>query len=307
MRSIQKAANFGDAKALYDSIKKAIGPTVRKTVPLKSKTSEVITDEGKKMECWVEHYLKFREIDFLANGKALGEDGIPAEVIKYNKSVLLKHLYSLITTSWEEDYVPMTLVSNTEDELQYIINKLSNAFEKFGLLIDFQKTKIMAQSTTNFPSISIDGNPLQVFDNFTYLESTICSNLSMDTEITNRIAKASSVMARLKNRIWNNGLLTTKTKLKVYNACVISTLLYSCETWTTLSRQESRLNSFHLCCLRKILQISWGDRVPNTEVFHHASTTSIFALPSHRRLRWLGHVRCMDPERILKQLLCGEL
>ncbi|XP_046986007.1 uncharacterized protein LOC124556011 [Schistocerca americana] len=56
--SIQKAANSGDAKAMYDGIKKAIGQTVRKTVPLKSKTSEIITDEGKKMECWVEHYLE---------------------------------------------------------------------------------------------------------------------------------------------------------------------------------------------------------------------------------------------------------
>ncbi|XP_046980043.1 uncharacterized protein LOC124545187 [Schistocerca americana] len=130
---------------MYDGIKKAIGPTVRKTAPLKSKTGEVITNEGKQMECWVEHYLELyaaenevskdacdaikqlpvmeeldamptmeelsREIDSLANGKAPGEDGIPAEVIKYNKSVLLKHLYSLITTSWEEGYVPMTYIS----------------------------------------------------------------------------------------------------------------------------------------------------------------------------------------------------
>ncbi|XP_046998223.1 uncharacterized protein LOC124613553 [Schistocerca americana] len=143
---IQKAADSGNAKAMYDGIKKAIGPTVRKTAPLKSKTGEVITDEGKQMERWVEHYLELyavenevskdacdaikqmpvmeeldamptmeelsREIDSLANGKAPGEDGIPAEVIKYNKSVLLKHLYSLITTSWEEGYVPMKAYEN---------------------------------------------------------------------------------------------------------------------------------------------------------------------------------------------------
>ncbi|XP_047120326.1 craniofacial development protein 2-like [Schistocerca piceifrons] len=142
-RHIQKAADSGDAKVMYDGIKKAIGPTVRKTAPLKSRTGEVITDEGKQMERRVEHYLELyaaenevskdacdaikqisvleeldamptmeefcREIDSLANGKAPGEDGIPAEVIKYNKSVLLKHLYSLITTSWEEGYVPMSM------------------------------------------------------------------------------------------------------------------------------------------------------------------------------------------------------
>ncbi|XP_047111645.1 uncharacterized protein LOC124788422 [Schistocerca piceifrons] len=101
---IQKAADSGNAKAMYDGIKKAIGPTVRKTAPLKSKTGEVITDEGKQMDRWVEHYLELyaaenevskdacdaikqmpvmeeldamptmeelsREIDSLANGKA---------------------------------------------------------------------------------------------------------------------------------------------------------------------------------------------------------------------------------------------
>ncbi|XP_046998266.1 uncharacterized protein LOC124613594 [Schistocerca americana] len=57
-RRIQKAADSGNAKAMYDGIKKAIGPTVRKTAPLKSKTGEVITDEGKLMERWDEHYLE---------------------------------------------------------------------------------------------------------------------------------------------------------------------------------------------------------------------------------------------------------
>ncbi|XP_049858189.1 craniofacial development protein 2-like [Schistocerca gregaria] len=56
--SIQKAADSGNVKAMYDGIKKAVGPTVRKTAPLKSKTGEVITDEGKQMERWVEHYLE---------------------------------------------------------------------------------------------------------------------------------------------------------------------------------------------------------------------------------------------------------
>lgn len=33
-------------------------PTPTKTPPVKSKTKEVITDQGKKLEHWVEHYLE---------------------------------------------------------------------------------------------------------------------------------------------------------------------------------------------------------------------------------------------------------
>ena len=97
--------------------------------------------------------------------------------------------------------------------------------------------------------------------------------------------------------------LTTKTKMAVYNACVISTLLHGSETWTTYARQERRLNTFHIRSLRRIMGLSWQDKVPNTEVLSRAGLPSIFTLLRQRRLRWLGHVH----GRIPKVLLYGEL
>ena len=41
---------------MYDGIKKALGPALNKTAPLRSSTGEVITDRGHRMERWVEHY-----------------------------------------------------------------------------------------------------------------------------------------------------------------------------------------------------------------------------------------------------------
>ena len=37
--------------------------------------------------------------------------------------------------------------------------------------------------------------------------------------------------------------LSVKTKMAVYNACLISTLLYESEMWTTYAKQEWRLNA----------------------------------------------------------------
>ena len=67
-------------------------------------------------------------------------------------------------------------------------------------------------------------------------------------------------------------------------------LLYGSESWTLYTRQERRLNTFHLCCLRRILGISWQDHIPNNEVLARAGTLSMYALLTKRRLRWLGHV-----------------
>ena len=43
---------------MYEDIKQATDPNVKKIVPLKSTTGEIITDGRKQMERWVEHYLE---------------------------------------------------------------------------------------------------------------------------------------------------------------------------------------------------------------------------------------------------------
>jgi len=96
--------------------------------------------------------------------------------------------------------------------------------------------------------------------------------------------------------------------MAVYNACVVSTLLYGSETWTTYASQERRLNSFHMRSLRRILCITWQARVTkfNAEVVSRAGLSSLHTLLRQRRLRWLGHVSRMKDGRIPKDLLYGE-
>ena len=101
--------------------------------------------------------------------------------------------------------------------------------------------------------------------------------------------------------------LTLKTKILISQACGLSPLLYGSETWTTYSRQEKRLNSFHMRCLRKIMNIRWQDKVTNTEVLHRAKIPSLVSILSNRRLRWLGHVKRLPNNCIPKQILFGEL
>ena len=199
------------------------------------------------------------------------------------------------------------VATHSERQLQSLMDRFSQACKDFGLTMSLKKTEVLAQDTDNQPKISVDDYELKAVNQFTYLGSTISSNISLDAEIDKRIGKAATTLARLTSRVWENPKLTIKTKIAVYNACVVSTLMYGSETWTTYARQERRLNSFHMRCLRRILGISWEDKVPNTEVLSRANLPSMFTLLRQRRLRWLGHVRRMDDGRIPKDLLYGEL
>ena len=109
---------------------------------------------------------------------------------------------------------------------------------------------------------------------FTYLGSTVTNTLGMDPELNRRIGRATSTLARLTKRVWENGKLTTNTKMAVYRACVLSTLLYGSESWTLHARQEKRLNSFHMRNLRRILGIKWSDYITNNEVLELANIPS---------------------------------
>ena len=142
------------------------------------------------------------------------------------------------------------ITAHTETALQELINCFALACSQFGLTISIKKTNLLSQDLSAAPSISIGDCTLDVVEHFTYLGSNISSNLSLDTELNMRIGKASAAMARLTKRVWEN---TIKIKTRVYQACVLTTLLYGSESWTLYTQQERRLNTFHLRCLRSCL------------------------------------------------------
>ena len=117
------------------------------------------------------------------------------------------------------------LASHTESGLQGLMDRLSHACKEFALTISIKKTNVMCQEVETPPSIN--NKTLNCVNIFTYLGSTISSDLSLNAELSIRLVKpAAAVMAKLSKRVWSNKNLTVPTNLQVYQACVISTLLY---------------------------------------------------------------------------------
>ena len=199
------------------------------------------------------------------------------------------------------------LVSHSRQGLQRLLDDFSKACRDFRLTISVKKTEVLTQNTTSDPSISVNDCILKVVDQFKYLGSTISRNLSLDSEVNIRIGKAASAQAKLNESVWENKNLTINTKMRVYRACVLSTLLYFSETWSTYTSQENKLNAFHLRSLQRILGISWSDHISNEAVHNKSCIPSIQAILSKHRLRWLGHVKRMDDSRLPKLLLFGQL
>nr|VZI44332.1 unnamed protein product [Spirometra erinaceieuropaei] len=193
------------------------------------------------------------------------------------------------------------LNTTSEEEMQRSTDLFSAACENFGLVINTQKTVVMHQPPPNSatapnvpPQISVNGTQLQVVENFPYLGSTLSRNTKIDDEVANRISKASQAFGRLQSTVWNRYGLQLSTKLKIYKAVILPTLLYGAETWTVYAEQARRLNHFHSSCLRRILRLKWQDRIPDTDVLERTGILSIYAILRQIQLRWSGHLVRMD-------------
>lgn len=203
------------------------------------------------------------------------------------------------------------LVAHAESDLQMMLDRFSEASKLFGLTVSLGKTEVLHQPAPNThppaPSIVIDDTPLANVEHFKYLGSTISCDGSLDKEIASRIGKASQALGRLRTRVLNQHNIRLSTKLKVYNAVVLPSLLYGCETWTLYRRHIKKLEYFHMRALRSILGISWQDHITNLEVLEHANSTSIESMLIRAQLRWVGHVIRMEDFRMPRRLMYGEL
>nr|VZI10467.1 unnamed protein product [Spirometra erinaceieuropaei] len=70
---------------------------------------------------------------------------------------------------------------------------------------------------------------------------------------------------------------------------ILPTLLFAVETWTVYTKQARRLNHFHLSCLRRILRLSWQDRIPDADALERTDILSIYTMQRQIQLRWSGN------------------
>jgi hypothetical protein len=197
----------------------------------------------------------------------------------------------------------IALLGSTLAGMMDLTGKVETEAATVGLRINADKTKVMmtgVQGQTQ--AIQAGGKPVEEVNEFCYLGSVIARDGSCDKDIRTRLGKANSCFGRLLN-IWRNKGLSIKIKIRLYEALVMSTLLYGAETWPMTVANMKRLEAAHHRWQRKILGIVWRDKITNVEVRRRTCMDKLEDIIRRRRLQWLGHVHRMEQERIPKQAL----
>ena len=197
----------------------------------------------------------------------------------------------------------IALLDDTWSGMQELTSSIEEEARKVGLYMNTGKTKLMKiGSFEETESIQVGGGQIENVEEFCYLGSVISRDGSCDKEIRTRMGKANTTFGRLTN-IWKSKRLHLQVKIRLYESLVLSTLQYGAETWPMTVVNSKKLEAAHHKWLRRILGITWKQKVTNEEVRKRTGMGNLLNILRRNRLRWLGHVHRMSSNRLPKQVL----
>jgi len=105
-------------------------------------------------------------------------------------------------------------ISGNNTHLQEKTDRPNKYARKTGLNINTKKTKIMTINATPEP-ITINNDPLEEVEDFTYLGSVLSKDNGAGKDIKARLSKARAAFAKLQP-IWKSSKYSLRTKIHLY-------------------------------------------------------------------------------------------
>ena len=137
---------------------------------------------------------------------------------------------------------------------------------KSGLHISWAKTKVPNfRAGPEAQDLVVNGHTVDGVSEFIYFGSKQSSRVNSPAECFRHIALAAGIMNDLDD-VWRQRSLSLHTRFCFYSACVMTVLLYGCETWTPNKRMWAKVQLFHVRCQCGILSMKWDDFIPNVTV-----------------------------------------
>uniref|UniRef100_A0A914VZY2 Reverse transcriptase domain-containing protein n=1 Tax=Plectus sambesii TaxID=2011161 RepID=A0A914VZY2_9BILA len=135
----------------------------------------------------------------------------------------------------------IVLILHNYNQLQKMAKDLQRQAKATGLKINVNKSKLVTnQSTDQRPSFIVAGQQVEQVSEFVYLGQMIGDSTKRQKEIGRRVT------ARLRSYFKYKMIYTSKRtpiflKRRLFNSCVLPTMLYGAKTWSLTKREENWL------------------------------------------------------------------
>nr|KAG5706650.1 hypothetical protein BaRGS_005720 [Batillaria attramentaria] len=231
--SLSSHINFIDYEKAFDSVDREVLWKLLRHYGVPGKIISLIQRTYQDMSCRIAHAGQLSESFEVKNGVRQG--------------CLLSPFLFLLVVGWTtrsgrkngiqwtfwtqlDDFADdLALLSQSHSQMQDKTTCLEATSAGTWLKINRKKTELMKINTTANTPVTVGGEPIREVESFVYLAIVADGQGGTDRDVTARIGKARAAMVILKN-IWASKVISTRTKLRIFNSNVKSVLLYGCET-----------------------------------------------------------------------------
>ena len=187
------------------------------------------------------------------------------------------------------------IISHTPAELQDMLNDLQDKSKRLGLKVNMKKTKVMLNSYAIKAPISINGEELQMVDEYVYLGQQITMTNDRSGEIRRRISAGWTAFARYRAILKGNIPLCLKRK--VYQQCVEPAITYGCQVWALTRRIQERLRTTQRSMERAMIGVTKRNHKNNKWIREKSGVKDIVSTIKKLKWGWEGHVARMNDNR----------
>ena len=180
---------------------------------------------------------------------------------------------------------------------------VSSAGANYGLQFNWAKLENMPVRC-NAEFFTPNGDPIRLKQSFKYLGSMLSNSGQAGTELSCRLGASRTEFDNLC-RVWSHASLSQQKKLRIYEACVVSKLMYSLEVVYLNAAKTRKLDAFHHKCLRRIAGIkpSYVSRVSKATVRNTLHAKPLAQTLLQRQLIYLGKLAAKPPNNVLREFV----
>ena len=193
----------------------------------------------------------------------------------------------------------LTIVAQSRPQLLKMLKIVKEASATVGLSINVKKTVLLSNCTTTRAPLTIDGDTYHFADSATYLGAHLSLPLDQPTELRRRLQAGWNAYAKL-HEVLRSPRLSLAMKKRVFDACIMPTVLYGAETWALKASDKERLSVTQRRMERSMLGLHWSDRWTNERVRRTTGVKDWVMEARRRKLRWALQVKNLPNDRWAK-------
>ena len=192
------------------------------------------------------------------------------------------------------------LLASSAEAAQRHLACVEQVGKAYGLELNLAKTLFLTIRGEE-PILGSDGAPLQQKMEAVYLGGLLSTDGRPVAEVTRRLGEARRTFHNLQ-AVWRHANIAKRQKQHIFDACVVSKLLYGLESVWLLQADRTKIDAFYASCLRKIAKIpsSFISRVSNATVLAKFSARPLSLQLLVRQLDYFGKLCAQSDDELTR-------